>query len=127
MINMKTIYYALAEFIEDNIKEETNKVLGNIFQLLLKETITDMWNNLEEKGNCLCPEFYKNQSEKIVKHVRSTETINYDLFLNSIALSAIVGNDHLPCKNNEKINRLLMKMSISNGINISQKKSGKIL
>jgi len=62
-----------------------------------------------------------------VKHATERETINYDLFLNSIALSALVGNDHLQCKNIEKINRLLIKMSISKGIDISQKKSGKTL
>jgi len=29
MITMKTIYYSLAEFTEENINEQTNKVLGN--------------------------------------------------------------------------------------------------
>ena len=75
----------------------------------------------------LCPEFYKNKTDRIFKHALEKESINYDLFLNSIALSALVGNDHLPCKDIEKINRLLIKMSVSKGINISQKKSGKIL
>ncbi len=86
-----------------------------------------MWNQPDDKGKSLCPDFYKTETNKIIMHAKEKENINYDLFLNSIALTATVGNDHLSCKNIEKINRLLIKMSISKGIDISQKKSGKLL
>jgi len=118
MIYMKTIFYTLAEFTEENINEQTNKIL---------ETITENWNKTTDKGKSLSPNFYKTETEKIKNYAKAKENINFDLFLNSIALAALIGKEHLECTNTDKIFRLLVKMSVSKGISISQHKSGKTL
>lgn len=114
---MKSIFFTLAELLKNQVEEgsvgENEKL--SVAKSASRVDVKSMMS-YDSTGN-----------PKVRSQIKKNVTINFELFLDSLALAALHSKAHEENSEIEKIIHLADKMCQSQGVNKSQKRSGQTL
>ncbi len=110
---MKNIFFTLADFLKTQI-ETTSAYENRLIKSSSKSDIRSMSSDMSA-------------GSKIKTMMENTSCLNFELFIDSLALAALHTKTHEDKSEVEKIINLADKMCQSKGVNKSQYRSGETL
>jgi hypothetical protein len=118
-VQLKSIFFTLAEFLKNQVEIEGNYVMGiNSERMLQNASRSDIRSMMsyDSSGN-----------PKVRNEIKKNGSLNFDIFLDSLAIAALYTKFHEESSEIEKIIHLADRMCQSNGVMKSQMRSGQTL
>jgi hypothetical protein len=115
LVQLKNIFFTLADFLKNQIELDSNQLNQRMFKT----------NSRMDIKNIIT--FDSNGNNKIKAQIKNNVALNFDIFLDSLALASLHSKFHEDCSEIEKIIFLADRMCQSQGVMKSQIKSGHTL
>lgn len=113
LVQLKNIFFTLADFLKTQI-ESTSAYENKLIKSNSRNDIRTMSSDI-------------NATTKIKNMMENTKCLNFELFIDSLALASLHTKIHEDKSEIEKIINLADKMALSKGVNKSQTRNGETL